>query len=98
MKNKKYYKFALDLGFDAADSEIFSNCSSTKEMTIVSEDKPLLKLLQSFKARAIQVIDLFGIYYKLDLIKSKELIRINKYCRAKKNITDRKFKKINQYR
>ncbi|MCF2139755.1 MAG: hypothetical protein K9W44_06855 [Candidatus Lokiarchaeota archaeon] len=98
IKNNRLYQYALDLGFDQADSEIFSNSSPTKEMTIVSEDKPLLKLLQSYHVRAIQLIDLFYIYYKLDFIKSNDLFKINKYFREKKNITEKKYRKINDHR
>ncbi|MHA1518990.1 MAG: hypothetical protein ACTSRK_02290 [Promethearchaeota archaeon] len=94
VKNSKLYQFAQDLGYDIADSEIFSNAGREPTLIVVSEDRPLLRLLQSKKIQAIQVIDLFYVFFKLNAISSNLLFQISKFCREKKNISERKHKKI----
>lgn len=94
IKNSALFTFAQNLGYDNADSEIFSNAGGESNITIVSEDKPLLKLLQSKSFQALQVIDVFYILFKLNLVSSNKLFQISKYCREKKNITEKKYQKI----
>lgn len=94
IKDQRLYQFAQDLDYDNADSEIFSNASDESDIIIISEDRSLLKLLQSKNFAAIQVIDFFFVLYKLNAMKSNKLYKVSKFCREKKNITEKKHQQI----
>ncbi|MHA1695479.1 MAG: hypothetical protein ACTSUG_09470 [Candidatus Helarchaeota archaeon] len=94
IENRQIYNKSLRLNFDEADASILSFGRKSKNHIIVSEDGALLEYARINNFRAIQLIDLFRIFFQKDKIKSRELYHLVNNLRKRKNITEKKKRDI----
>lgn len=92
--NTKYYNFFLQ-EFDKADSSLLEY-GKNKNHTIITEDHKMLRTSRLMSIPSIQLCDfLFQLNKEKKIFHLKEMRKIVKYFRETKNITKRKYQKIN---
>ena len=95
--NRAVYQDARDLGFDIADSEVVSNGQKSLDLIIVSEDRPLLKFAMAYSFSIIQVADMFKLFTQVNLLEKRDLTKIVRFLREKRNISEKKRKQIKKW-
>ena len=92
--NQRIYEEAKALELDEADASLLSRGNPEGEPILISEDGGLLEFARSYQFMHLQVIDLFAILCKNNLISKKELYRLTRKLRELRNITEKKQKQM----
>lgn len=95
--DKDIYEDAISLDFDIADASLLSNCSTSINKCLITEDRALIKFAVMYKFNALQLIDLFRVLCGDARITKNHLFKLNRKLRELRNITTRKEKEIKSW-
>jgi hypothetical protein len=92
--NEKIFYEAKEFELDDGDASLLSNGSKENDTIIISEDGGVLEFARAYRFVHMQLIDLFALLEKHNILTKKKLFQLTRTLRNMKNITKKKQKLI----